>query len=252
MSIRVKILLGFLILTSMLFISGALLIFELTRQGKAVKLLISDSYQSIDYSKQMLDAIERQKNNLLYHIATKDSLINKELEEAVNQFNINLYNAGLNLTHKEERLIVDSISHYYKIYRQRSSKAMISNSFTLTNYLDSVQQVEIRTTKLIKKLMILNQEELYKSAAFHEASAQRAITPGLIVIITGILFTLIFTYLVNHYFVSPIIRITKAVNEYVKYKKTFDIPLETKDELYNLKESISNLISHIRSSQRDE
>ncbi|HPE18319.1 MAG TPA: MCP four helix bundle domain-containing protein [Tenuifilaceae bacterium] len=252
MSIRFKILIGFLILASMLFISGAFSIFELTRQGRAVKLMIADSYQSIDYAKQMLDALDHQENSLLYHIGTKDSLVIGEFESASNLFDINLRNAGTNLTHEEERTTVDSITHFYKIYMKRAMFALQCEKYNFNAYLDSIQSSRIKTKNYVKKLMIINQEELYQSAAFHEASAQRALLPGLIVIITSLLFTFIFIYLVNHYFVSPILKITKAVNDFVKYHKAFDVPLETKDEIFSLKEAIGHLISYTKTIKKDE
>ena len=112
----------------------------------------------------------------------------------------------------------------------------------LSDYLNEVYPLMLVTSDQIKKLMVLNQRELYESAAFHESSAQRAIMPGLIVILTSLLFTFVFTYLIHHYFVSPIISLTKGINDYVKYRKPFKVTLETKDELWSLKESIFNLI----------
>jgi len=48
---------------------------------------------------------------------------------------------------------------------------------------------------------------------------------------------------VHHYFVEPIIKLTKGINDYVKFRKPFDVVLETKDEFHSLKESILSLIS---------
>ncbi|HZJ73735.1 MAG TPA: hypothetical protein VFC87_02915, partial [Perlabentimonas sp.] len=102
----------------------------------------------------------------------------------------------------------------------------------------------------VKNLITINQQDLSKSAAFLETSAQRASLPGLIVIVTSLIFTLVFTYLVHYYFVSPILRLTKGINDYVKFRKPFAVHLETKDEFHKLKESIVNLISLTKTSDR--
>jgi hypothetical protein len=236
----------------MLFISGAFSIFELTKQGKAVKMMITDSYRSIDYSKQMLDALEQQERILLFHIGINKPGTKEEFDEVARFFELNLDSAKLNLTFSEEAQIVDSISHYYFIFKDRAQRVFLSNSYRLNNFLDSIHPAELNTTEFVKKLTLINQQELYRSAAFHEASAQRATVPGLIVILTSIIFTFIFTYLVNHFFVSPLIKLTKGINDYVKYHKPFDVPLETHDEIYSLKESIKDLISYSRLSKKPE
>jgi methyl-accepting chemotaxis protein len=252
MGIRVKILLGFFILASMLFISGAFSIFELTKQGQAVKMMITDSYRSIDYSKQMLDAMEQQEKILLRHIGNNTPESFEKFEEAAKFFELNLDSARKNLTFPHEEEIVDSITKSYFNYKEKAQRVFFVNGYNLNAFLDTIHPAELQTTKYIKKLTLLNQQELYDSAAFHEASAQRAIVPGLVVILTSLIFTFIFTYLVNHYFVSPIIKLTKGINDYVKFHKPFDVPLETRDEIYKLKTSIKEMISLSRLSNKPE
>lgn len=235
----------------MLFISGAFSIFELTRQSRAVKMMITDSYRSIDYSKKMLEVIDNQEQILLDCIGKNHCTVNG-FEELDKIFLQNLDSAKINLTFKNEKLIIDSISIYYNQYSSYSRMMLQSDQRSLEFYLDSVRGIEILTIDQINQLLLLNQEGLYNSAAFHESSGQRAIVPGLIVIITGILFTFIFTYLVNHYFVSPIIKLTKGINDYLKYQKSFDVQLETRDEIFSLKESIKDLISYIRISKKSD
>jgi CHASE3 domain sensor protein len=250
MGIRVKILLGFFILASMLFISGAISIFELTKLSRAVKMMINDSYRSIDYSKQMLDAIEKQEKIILFFIGTKSSSYEDSYKGIAKHFELNLDSAKTNLTFKNEKEIIDSISYHYRFFKDVSDQVFRGKLYLTEDYIEHIYPHALATKEFIKQLMVLNQKELYESAAFHEASAQRALMPGLIVILTSLLFTFIFTYLINHYFVSPIIRLTKGINDYVKYNKPFGIPLETRDELWKLKESITNLIAICRTSNR--
>lgn len=242
MGIRVKILLGFFILAFMLFISGAISIFELTKLSKAVKMMINDSYRSIDYSKQMLDAIERQERLILFHLGTEQAESKVCFDNIAGEFKMNLDSARANLTFKDEVVLIDSIAINYTLFEISALNYLEGGHKQLGDYLNEVYPLMLVTSDQIKKLMVLNQRELYESAAFHESSAQRAIMPGLIVILTSLLFTFVFTYLIHHYFVSPIIALTKGINDYVKYRKPFKVTLETKDELWSLKESIFNLI----------
>ena len=49
---------------------------------------------------------------------------------------------------------------------------------------------------------------------------------------------------------KPIIRITKSINDFVKFKKPFDVHIETKDEMNELKEAVKNLTT-IKSLQKN-
>ena len=240
--------LGFMILASMLFLSGGILIFELTKLGKSVKGLIYDNYRSIDYSKNMLNALDDQENALLI-FALGDSLDYKIKYEMAEQFFMaSLDSASKNLTLPDERLYIDSIRLNYSQFQHLANQALESKQFNLGYYLKEVNPSIIITSEHVKNLITINQQGLFNSAAFLEASAQRALMPGLIVIITSLIFTFVFTYLLHHYFVSPVIRLTKGINDYVKFRKPFDVPLESKDELHSLKESIVSLIALIRTS----
>jgi hypothetical protein len=242
--------LGFIILASMLFISGAISIFELTKLGKAVKGLIYDNYRSIDYSRNMLDALEEHENALLLFAEGDSELALERFRNAEIMFNDNLDSASINLTLTNELAFIDSVNFYYSILIEKTRAAFQSNDFSLGFYLKEINPIINTTSQHVKNLITINQQGLFKSAAFLETSAQRASVPGLIVIITSLIFTFVFTYLVHHYFVSPILRLTKGINDYVKYRKAFEVQMETKDELYSLKESIVNLISILKSSNR--
>lgn len=250
MGIRGKILMGFLILVFMLFASGALSVFELTKLGRTVKGLITDNYKSIAYSKEMLEALEVQEKSILAYISNGDKLNVEVFNQSHKLATLYLDSAKMNLTVSNEKMYIDSIAKSYKIFHTQSLGFVESDSTSLNNYLNTIHPRYIEVTHHVKQLMTINQSALYNTAAYLESSAQRVVMPGLIVILTSIIFTLVFVYLVNHYFVSPIIKLTKGINDYVKFQKPFDVQLETKDELSSLKDSIVNLISLWRSGAK--
>jgi len=250
MGIRTKIMMGFIILASMLFISGAISIYEITKLGKSVKGLIYDNYKSIEYSRNMLDALDNQESALLFFVNGDTDVAKGQYFKAHHLFESNLDSATNNLQLEGEQMLIDSARFYYDKLKQQVEPIFSSSGFSLGEYLEEINSDLLLTSKHVKNLMIINQDELFKSAGYLETSAQRAAIPGLIVIITSLIFTFVFTYLVHHYFVSPIIRLTKGINDFVKFRKPFDVVIETKDELFSLKESIVNLISPLRRSPK--
>ncbi|MDD3891184.1 MAG: MCP four helix bundle domain-containing protein [Bacteroidales bacterium] len=253
MGIRTKIMMGFIILASMLFISGAISIYEITKLGKSVKGLIYDNYKSIEYSRNMLDALDNQESALLFFVNGDTDVAKGQYFKAHHLFESNLDSATNNLQLEGEQMLIDSARFYYDKLKQQVEPIFSSSGFSLGEYLEEINSDLLLTSKHVKNLMIINQDELFKSAGYLETSAQRAAIPGLIVIITSLIFTFVFTYLVHHYFVSPIIRLTKGINDFVKFRKPFDVVIETKDELFSLKESTVNLISPLhRSPKKNE
>ncbi len=162
----------------------------------------------------------------------------------------NLNSAKTNLTQDGEKIYIDSVMIYYQNFHQKASMVFNRNDFTLNLYLNEIQPLLHVTTEFVKNLITINQKALYQSGALLESSAQRAVMPGLVVIITSLIFTFIFTYLVHYYFVLPIIKLTKGINDYVKYNKPFDLSLETRDEIWSLKESVVKLISYCKSQNK--
>jgi hypothetical protein len=250
MGIRTKIMMGFVILASMLFISGAISIFELTKLGKAVKGLIFDNYKSIDYSRNMLDALELQENAILFYTKGDTDQAKAKFSKAHSLFTQNLDSASINLNQSKELVYIDSVRLAYNEFYQSANDFFLSADVSLKFYLETINPKITVTSEHVKNLITINQKSLFDSAAYLETSAQRAVMPGLIVIITSLLFTFIFTYLVHYYFVKPIIRLTKGINDFVKYRKTFDVPIENKDELLSLRESIVSLISIVKTLSR--
>lgn len=243
MGIKFKILSGFVILASLLFISGALSMYELTKLGRSVNKLLKDNYKSIDYSKKMMQAVSLQEELLLLSLVQPVDTLTTPFNQADSVFLKNLELAAQNLTLPNEGVYVDSIRMAYGDYileaRGFIGEDKIDSQKLMLTVRGKMKQVSLR----VEALLTLNQDSLFKVATFLESSPHRAIMPGLIVIISSLVFTILLNYFINHYVISPILRLTKGVNDYVRYRKPLDVSLETKDELYSLKESILNLIT---------
>ncbi|HPX06136.1 MAG TPA: hypothetical protein PLC17_09390 [Tenuifilaceae bacterium] len=205
--------------------------------------LLKDNYKSIDYSKKMMQAVSLQEELLLLSLVQPVDTLTTSFNQADSVFLKNLELAAQNLTLPNEGVYVDSIRMAYGDYileaRGFIGEDKIDSQKLMLTVRGKMKQVSLR----VEALLTLNQDSLFKVATFLESSPHRAIMPGLIVIISSLVFTILLNYFINHYVISPILRLTKGVNDYVRYRKPLDVSLETKDELYSLKESILNLIT---------
>ncbi len=244
LGISAKVSLGFFILAAMLFISGALSIHELTRMGREIRQLLNDSYSSVRYSQAMLSSLESQEDQLLSLVADGeegDRVYLEAYRSAEREFLQNLELAGSNLTLEAEGPLVDSIRSEYSALSLASLEFIQGKGRSLRVYLDSVQPRMHSVIGRVNALLVMNQQDLYKSSSILEDSAARAMRPGLIIIGVGILFTLMFTYLVWQFYVRPVRSITESINTFIKFNRYSPVPMSARDELLDLRKAVDRL-----------
>jgi len=237
-----------------LLISGAMSMYMLTSLGKSVSGLLQDNYRSIEISKQMLTALESENSGVL-------AVMTGDVDEGIAQLNsgLELFDAGIkaavaNLTLSGEKESVDSIRASHQklamLYTNLAERAK-RQELDRTWYVKEINPAYNEVAKTVKVLMTINEAALFTNASNLENGAYRAIMPGIIAIIAGIFLTILFNFFIIHYFVAPIIRITRGVDDFVKLKIPFDVPVETKDEIVKLRDAINSLISLVKKVQNN-
>lgn len=252
MGLRMKILSGFLTLTTMLAIAGAWSIYELTTVGTSVYRLLDDNYKSINAAKRMIEALEREDSGLLLLLSGNRERGKSIIEAADKLFDQEFRIAQSNVTIPGEQAHVVSIESTYKVYKDIWTKPIVGALYegSLTWYLETVHEAFLAAKMSVEKLMALNDQVMYQTASNLKNRAHRATMPGVVAILAALIFTLIFNYFVNCYMVSPIVKITESVENVIEGRGPLDIRIETKDELSRLVSSIQQLASKARSPEQ--
>lgn len=240
--IRYKIITGFAILGIMLVISGLISIYELTKLGNQVNRLLMDNYRSIDFSKQMNFSLSLQERAVMLSIQGEKEKANSLFGNAVSTFNDNLLKASNNLTIPGEAGTVDSIALAFSKFKAKAEGFINEPSPSLQKYLTDVNPALEEVRRNVEDLLTLNQQNLNQTVSVLEKSPYRTILPGLIIVITSVIFTIIFNYMISYYLLSPIKRITKGIQNFTKYRRQYDVTIETRDEMFELNESVKDLI----------
>jgi methyl-accepting chemotaxis protein len=233
----------------MLSIAGIWSIYELKSIGSSVQDLLSDNYKSINASKTMIEALEREDSGILLLllgnwddgraiVASADSLFETAFKIAEN-----------NITIPGEQFYVDSIRTKYQIYKMLWERPIVDTQRqgNINWYFETVHKSFLAAKSSVKNLMSLNDQFMFKTASELQSKANRAIMPGIVAIISALVFTILFNFFVNYYFVSPVIKITESIKRFLERKAPFDVRVETRDEIYDLAESISNLCNITKS-----
>ena len=229
MGIREKIRLGFLALGLLLFFSGLISFFELSKLSRSTQSMLGASLKNMELSKTMLDAVQDQNTALLQIIVSgrsdreSDSLLHagrEKFEAAISDAKISIsYNETVG-AYLRDSLRKENVDWFVDIYK--------------TSYSD--------LTSSIKNFMVSSQNMMDAKARRLEDNAYRATMPGFIALVIAIVIVLIFNYFVNLYYITPVLKIDSALKAYLDSKMPFKVTIEGKDEVYRLKERIESLI----------
>ena len=243
MRLRLKILSGFLILAFMLSIAGIWSIYELQSIGTSVQQLLEDNYKSIDASKIMLEALEREDSGILLLLSGKWHEGRVIIADGDTLFEEGLQIATHNITIPGEQSYVDAIRKKYQSYKNLWEKPIVDTQRegSLDWYFVEIHKSFLDVKSSVNNLMSLNDQTMFKTASNLQNKANRAIMPGVVAIISAIVFTILFNFFVNHYFVNPIIQITHGIRKYLDSNISFQLEFASNDEISDLAKSINEL-----------
>ncbi|CDN32165.1 hypothetical ATPase-like protein [Mucinivorans hirudinis] len=243
MKLKKKIILGFLSIGFLLFLSGVISTVELVRFNRATYAQLQLNRTNIALSKEMLDAVQEQNTVLLMRVADTtssplyDSLIminramfNATLDKAKAEFANYPRWADLHTASEEYRELVDNISDTLTI--QWFSKVYKTSYYKLTNS--------------IKEFMIDTQQQIVEYTSKLEGNAYRATMVAIIALMAGLILIVLFYYMINSYLVKPILLVQNALSRYLKVGLAFDVSLTANDEISELRDDISRLIQSNR------
>jgi len=240
MKLRMKILSGFLILVVMLAVAGVYSIYELTSISASVQNLLDDNYKSIDAAKGMIEALEREDSGLLLVISGERLKGNDMLRKADSAFLAALDAAKAHRTIEDETRIISEIESTYQAYKTLWSDAG-ELDYDMEWYFEYGHTAFLSAKTPLNELTALNDATMYGTASNLKNRIHRIIMPGIVAVVSALVFALIFNFFINHYFINPLISITKAVQTSLRTRKFANIDIETNDELKDLASAVNDL-----------
>lgn len=242
---------GFLILAIMLAVAGGFSIYELRTVGSSVQALLDDNYRSINAAKEMTEALEREDSGMLLLLSGKWKEGRETIRTADKNFLKALETAANNLTIKDEKVYVEKIREAYKDYSRLWDQSIVGTTRegNLGWYFNDAHQSFKTVKTAVQDLMAINDQAMYETASDLKNRAHRAVMPGVIAILSALVFTLLFNYFVNIYIVNPILSLIKSINSFLDKREPVSVKIESNDELGDLGASITNLAAMVEISE---
>jgi len=248
LTLRIKILSGFLILSLMLLIAGAWSIREFTSIGASVQKILDDNYSSINAARMMRNAMEREEQGFFLILSGRWEEGAAMIAMADRLFQQGYTTALMHVTLPGEQEHMEAIQRSYLTYQNRINKPVAGtvHQGDLDWYLRNVRAISVETKTAIEKLMELNARAMYTTSSDLKNRAHRATMPGIVAIISAFLFAIIFNYLINYYVVNPIIMIRRNIDDFLRSGQKRHVRIEGVEELTELAASIENLEARAR------
>ncbi len=253
MKIKSKILAGFMLLIFMLLIAGAMSIYEFSRIGNSVKALIDNNYKTIEASKTMIEALEREDSGILLLISGQWKKGRTILESADSSFIEAFEKAQNNLTEENEEEHINQIRESYARYKAKWELPIVGThkENSMEWYLNEVHDHFLQVKFEVEKLMNLNQESMYKEASSLKQQSHRALMPGIIAIVSALVFLILFNFFIRRIFVRPIQKITESVKNFHQSSEGLKSDITYHDEFEVLENEIQQLIQRLRTKNEN-
>lgn len=247
MKIKFKILSGFILIIMMLVIAGLVSVYEFSRLSKSVTALIDDNYKTIEASKTMLEALEREDSGILLLLSGHWKTGREILDSADSLFLAAFYIAKNNITENNEDDYIEQINQSYLKFKERWEPPIVGTTKenSIDWYFADLHDYFLAAKNDVRALMILNQNSMYQESTKLKEKAHRAIMPGIIAIIASLVFMVMFNFLISRYYVKPIVDIIRTLKTHTSQSQSFDAGIVTNDEFKELEKEIQNLIYRI-------
>jgi len=254
MNLRMKILSGFVILALMLMIAGVWSMWELSKVGVSVKNILDENFESIETGKNMVSLLEEEEAGILLTLQGQWDKGRNLISESDKKFERKMNYAFSKITIDEERTKLETVKNKYVKFKTLWEEPLANKGGreSLKWFAGDVRESFKEVKAAIIEFVAVNERSLYKTATNLETHAAAVIMPGIIAFISALIFTLLFNYFVNYYFVSPIIRITNSVREFVKRNVPYEVKIESNDEIKELSEAIENLVAYVGEAGEEE
>lgn len=244
MGIKLKIRLGFCAIGSLLLLSGIISSLELNRLNNTTYELLIKSQNNIELSKRMLDAVQQQNTALLLSITDTINVYDSIYISSGKDFAETLEKAEVAMRDSPELAAIALAEQNYRLV-----VAQLSDSTSIGWFSQVYKTSYFNLTQAIKDFMVVTQHQIIDFTSALKEKAYRATMVAIISLGAGLFLLVLFYYMINTFYVMPVVRIKTSLKNYLDRRLPFDAKINSKDELMSLKEYISQLIDLTKNKQ---
>lgn len=247
MGIKKKIILGFILIGSLLFLSGIISSLELLRFNKTTYNIMHKSQVTVDLSKKMLDAVQQQNTALLLSLTDTTNLYDSIILVSKKEFDNYYARAEVSMSDLPELMQIKNANAYYN-----SIVETRGDSVTMTWFSDIYNKPYFNLTNSIKEYMVATQRKIIEYTTDLERNAYRTSMVGIIALGGGFLLILIFYFMINKFFISPVLKIRNGLKRSLTQRLPYTVVIDTHDEIRGLSDDIAQVLACNLKNSKDQ
>lgn len=244
LSLRAKLVLSMCAIAAILLISGIISFFEYTRMSSYVTGLIADNINSINVA-QRLSEVSNTYNLEILSVIGDDSAVLPDFNQE--EFMEHCDSLKKKLTAVSLLPLADSVVYSYAGYMLTTLELedVLRSDFidSRTWYFERLQPKYNRLRSDIDKLSAGMYNDLKRNSETFERGFYRSIVPVMVSIGVGLLLVLMLLFFILAYYVTPINRMLEHLSSYRSYNKKYSYQFDGDDQLSELNDGISELVS---------
>lgn len=249
MLLKKKISIGFVILGFILLLSSLIAIFEFITMRRTIEKFVTDDIISINTTRRLLDLADDYNFQLLSTMgdSTYTDVNTMPTIGEDDKFIDALKSIRDNFTTMGERDMADSIRYAYVSYAHMLEEA--KGVWNLPRYqqkkdwyFERMYPVYSKLRVYIKDLNMSSQKALKENSDRLSEGFYRSLMPCVVAVGIGILLLFLFNYFLNFYFFDPVIKINRALRNYKLTRKTYDVNMDSDDEIEELNENVKDIV----------
>lgn len=243
-----------MLLVALLITAGSISIVEFFRLSRSVSSILEDNYKTIEASKKMLEALERMDSGVLLLLMGQAEEGHEIISSASKLYSDALLVAQHNITEPNEGELITSIDSLYIIFANGVAKSIANKNQTgnISWYQNEVYSPFLKVKQSVKELVGLNQNSMYTEANLLKEKAHRAIMPGIVAIVGGIVFSIILSFFISKYYIAPLSELAEAIRTYHPSEKQLRSSIKSDDEIKRIEESVNNLINRLLKRNKEQ
>ena len=253
MSLRTKLLLGYLVFVAALVVLGAWTAWRLREMGGVSRRIIANNYDSVVAAQEMKESLERQDSAALFALLGATDTASTQLREHRTRFDANFQKAANNITEVGEPEAIENIRRdrdaYYQMADSFFAQALTRRPADLSERDQYFTQLEPQFNKLradCERLLQLNQRAMLAKSAAAAGVAQLWFYRTLLIAGTLVTAGVALAFVLSNRIIDPLRQLTATTTRIAGGDLDAKVTVDSRDEVGVLAAEYNRMAERIR------
>jgi PAS domain S-box-containing protein len=257
MSLRTRLLVGYLIFLAALAALGTWSAWRLEELGAVAHRILSENYESVVAAQNMKESLERQDSAALFALLGRAERAARQTQDHRQRFDAAFVRAARNITEPGESEVIDAIrrdrdAYYHALDEFMAARSTVRDSTEADTYFRSIEPRFDALRGECDRLLHLNQEAMLRKSAEAERVAGRALVMTVGIAGALVMAGLLLAFTLATRIVSPVRELTAATSRIAGGDLDSTVSVASRDELGVLAQSFNKMAGHLRELRQSD